>query len=219
MITIKHILRQFARSPGFTCVAVLTLGLCIGANLTIFAVLDAIVIRALPFPDPDRLVVVHNEYPGAGIERGGASVANYFDRRDAIDAFESVTLYRKGFRTIGEGDAARRGEVAAVTPEFFPTLGLPFALGTTFSEEDFDGGRKAVISDRCWRNYFNADPNVLGMTMTIDSYRVTVIGVLRPGFRYLSSDAEVYSLWGRFSQETLAGFSTREPRPNDRAPP
>ena len=70
MLDLKYAIRQLFKSPGFTCIAVLTLGLCIGANLTIFAVLDAIVIRALPFPESDRLVVVHNANPATGIERG-----------------------------------------------------------------------------------------------------------------------------------------------------
>ena len=92
MLDLKYAFRQLCNSPGFTCVAVLTLGLCIGANLTIFAVLDAIVVRPLPFPESDRLVVVHNAYPGIGIERGNASIVNYFERRDSIDAFESVSM-------------------------------------------------------------------------------------------------------------------------------
>src|SRR5580765_430684 len=85
--------RKLLKNPGFTAVAVLTLAICIGANLAIFAVVDAILVRSLPFPDPDRLVVIHNAYPRTGIKRGNASIANYFERRAAIEAFESVSLY------------------------------------------------------------------------------------------------------------------------------
>lgn len=128
MNSINHTFRQLTKCPGFTAVAVLTLGLCIGANLTIFAVLDAVLVRSLPFPEPDRLVVVNNAFPGAGIEHGGATIANYIDRRDSMEAFESVSMYREQSYTIGESDSSRRVTCAQVTPEFSKTLGVQLAL-------------------------------------------------------------------------------------------
>ena len=125
---IRYGARQLRKNPGFTAVAVLTLAICIGANLAIFAVVDAILVRSLPFPEPDRLVVVHNAYPGAGIERGPASVANYLERRNRIKSFESVSLYREESCTVGESTASRRVTCAQVTPEFFETLGVRLAM-------------------------------------------------------------------------------------------
>ena len=203
MLDLKYAIRQLLRSPMFTCVAILTLGLCMGANLTIFAMLDAILVRELPFPQPDRLVVLNNVYPGAAIERAGASIANYFERRDTIDSFESVSMIRLGSRAIGEGQSMYVVKEARVTPEFFETLGISLAMGQTFSEADFDWGKNTIISDRFWRDHFNADPDVLGMTMTISGYRYTVIGVSPPGFRYLSSDAEVYTPFGHYPNQRL----------------
>src|ERR1041384_2553113 len=119
---LRYSARQLRKNPGFTTVAVLTLAICIGANLAIFAVVDAILIRSLPLPKADRLLVVPNAYPGAGIKRGNASIANYFERREAIEAFESVSLYAEYPYTVGEGRSSRRVETARVTPEFFRTL-------------------------------------------------------------------------------------------------
>lgn len=186
--------RNLLKNPGFTAVAVLTLAICIGANLAIFAVVDAILVRSLPFPNPERLVVIHNAYPGTGITRGNASIANYFERRNAIRAFTSVSLNTEYPFTLGEGASSRRIETARVTPEFFRTLGVPLAMGREFTDEELENetGRVAIITDRFWRSYFNADTNVLGRTFRMHTFPITVIGVLPPGFRYLSSKAEVY---------------------------
>ena len=203
MLDLKCAIRQLLKSPGFTAVAVLTLALCIGANLTIFAVVDAIVVRSLPFPEPDRLVVVENAYPGAGVERGGTSVANYFERRGNIEAFESLSIVKLGSAFIVRDGSDRRVRTAEVTPEFFQTLGVPLAIGQTFTDAEWKSGSDwssdssvAVITDRFWRDYFDADPNVLGRTFDIWSWgprkTATVVGVLPPGFRYLSSRAEIY---------------------------
>ena len=180
--------------------AVLTRALCIGANLAIFAVVDAVLVRSLPLPDADRLVVVHNAYPGAGIKRGNASIANYFERREAIEAFESVSLHTEYPFTLGEGVSSRRVETARVTPEFFRTLGVRLAMGRDFTDEELDyaTGRVAIITDRFWRSYFSADPNVLGRTFRLHTFPITVIGVLPPGFRYLSSKAEIYCPYSHY---------------------
>jgi hypothetical protein len=126
-------------------------------------------------------------YPGAGIKRGNASIANYFERRGAIEAFESVSLYAEYPYTVGEGGSSRRVETARVTPEFFRTLRVPLAMGREFTdaELDFETGKVAIITDRFWRSYFNADPNVLGRTFRMHTFPITVIGVLPPGLTVL----------------------------------
>ncbi len=194
MNSITTAIRRLRNSPGFTAVAVLTLGLCIGANLTIFAIVDAILIRALPFPEPDRLVAVNNVYPGAGVDRGGASIANYFERRGAIDAFESVSLITEYPFTVGEDGATRNVMTARVTSEFFETLGVPLAMGQLPTEAslDYSAREGVIITDRFWRRYFNGDPKVLGRTFKMHTIERTVRGVLPPDFRYLSSKAEIY---------------------------
>jgi predicted permease len=194
MNDLRFAFRQLLKNPGFTAVAVLTLAICLGANLAIFAVIDAILVRSLPFPEPDRLVVVHNAHPGVGIERGPATVANYMERRKSIEAFESVSLYREESYTVGESTSSRRVTCAQVTPEFFETLGVRLALGEAFRDAHLDFGPNlvAILTDEFWRSYFGGDSNVLGRRIIINSENVIVIGVLPPRYRYLSSAAEIY---------------------------
>ncbi len=219
MNSIRYTIRLLIKSPGFTFVALTTLALCIGATLAIFAVLDAIIVRSLPFPDPERLVVVNNAYPAIGIERGNASIQNYFERREGIDAFESVSMIRERHEIIGRTGSFQRVETAQVTSDFFQTLGVPLAMGRSFTEAEVDPGQArhvvyeappvAIITDHFWRNYFNADPNILGRTFLVNSgsfesaIAISVVGVLPPGFRYLSSKAQIYrpivSTWDRTS--------------------
>jgi predicted permease len=191
---LRQTLRRLQRERGFTATVVLTLALCIGANVAIFAVVDAVLLRGLPFPQPDRLVSVMNSYPGAGVERAGASLPNYYDRRGAIAAFEKVAIFQGGSATVGEAGSPQRVDRARVSPEFFELLGVPLAQGRTFSEDEMwhKNANVAVLTDAYWRNHFQADPKVLGRTFTVNSQTVTVIGVLPPGFRFLSEKAQFF---------------------------
>jgi hypothetical protein len=115
---IRYGARQLRKNPGFTAVAVLALAICIGGSLAIFAVVDAVLIRPLPFPNADQLVVIHNAYPGVGIERGNASIANYFERREAIEALRSVSLFTEIPYVVGDAPrvaAARNPSRASVS--------------------------------------------------------------------------------------------------------
>jgi len=195
MITkIRYALRTLAKSPGFTTTAIATLALCLGANLAIFAVVDAILVRSLPFPEPDRLVTVFNSYPTAGVERAAASIPNYLDRRGAIKAFASVALYRDDSSIVGGAGAPNRVPMARVSPEFFQTLNVPLTKGKTFNEDQltYQTDQVAVITDGFWRSHFSADPQVLGRTFLNDGLTITVVGVLPQGFRFLSSHAQFY---------------------------
>lgn len=197
MITnIRYAFRQLSRTPGFTATAIATLGLCLGANLTIFAVVDAILVRSLPFPQSDRLVIACNSYPGGGIERTswGASIPNYYEWRGAIKAFASIALYRDATTVIGTAGSPKRVTTARVSPEFFSTLGVPLAMGHSFTDNELTYGadKVAVLTDGFWRSHFGADPNVLGRTFLSDGISITVIGVLPRDFRFLWTPAEFY---------------------------
>ena len=206
MLDFKYAVRQLFKSTGFTSVAILTLGLGIGANLTIFAVLDAIVVRALPFPEPDRLVVVHNAYPAMGIERAKATIGDDYDRRKAIEAFESIAMFQERPFVIGEAGSTRLVEVGLVTPDFFQTLGVPSAMGRAFTEAELDYGSSpiAILTDRFWRTHFESDPNVLGRTFMRDGLSVTVVGVLPSDLRFLSSQVEIYFPLGHFPKHRVS---------------
>jgi predicted permease len=191
---IRHAFRSLAKAPGFTATAVATLALCLGANLAIFAVVDAILVRSLPFPAPERLVTVFNSYPSGGVERAAASMANYWDRRGAIKAFASVAIYQESTFVVGNAGSPNRVLTGQISPEFFTTLGVPLAMGRAFTEDQLSYGTDnvAILTDGYWRSHFSADPNVLGRTFLNDGLPVTVIGVLPRSFRFLSSRAQFY---------------------------
>jgi predicted permease len=203
---LKYATRLLRKSPAFTATALLTLAICLGANLAIFAVIDSVLLRPLPFPEPDRLMMIFNTYPKAGVDRDGSSVTNYYERRGRIPAFASLSIYRYSTEIIGEPGSTEREPTMRVSPDFFSTLGLGPAIGRNFTDEETtsDTDQVALLSDTYWRQRFNADPNVLGKQIRVNSVPRTVIGVLPPSFRFLSSDARVYL--------PLAS------RPEDRAP-
>ena len=191
---LRQTLRRLAHESGFTATVLLTLALCIGANVAIYAVVDAILVRPLPFPDANRLVVLHNSYPKAGADRSEASMVNYYDRRHSIKALGSVSLVQGGSTIVGAEGAPNRVQIARVTPEFFATLGVPLALGHTFSDAEMLYGpdQVAVLTDAFWRNHFNADPAIVGKKFLNDGLDITIVGVLPRGFDYLSNQAQIY---------------------------
>ncbi len=192
--TLRYAARSLRKTPGFTLTALLTLALCLGANLAIFAVLDAILLRPLPFPQAGRLVTIFNTYPKAGVDRDGSSLTNYYERRGHIPAFSSLAIYRSGTAIVGESGSTNREQLMQVSPDFLSTVGRGPALGRAFTEAEttFQTNNVAILSDTYWRSRFGGDPRVLGRRIRIDGLEDTVIGVLPPGFRFLSSDAPLY---------------------------
>ncbi|HTI71687.1 MAG TPA: ABC transporter permease [Candidatus Limnocylindria bacterium] len=191
---IRHGARMLRKNPGFTAVTVLTLGLCLGANLAIFAVMDAILLRPLPFPEPDRLVIMFNSYPKAGQDRGLASIPNYYLRQGNIKAFSHLAALQNTTAIIGDPGATELVEIARVSSDFFGALGVQPTLGRAFTEEEmsYQSDRVAILTDSFWRQQFNADPTVLGKTVRVDGYTKTIVGVLPPSFRYLSSRSRLF---------------------------
>ncbi|HEV2378999.1 MAG TPA: ABC transporter permease [Terriglobia bacterium] len=191
---LRYAARLLRKTPGFTATALLTLTLCLGANLTIFAVIDAILIRPLPFPNAGRLVTMFNTYPKAGVERDGSSLTNYYERRGRIPAFSSLSIYRFGTSIVGEPGSTERDEITQVSPDFFTTLGIGPAFGRVFTDAEttYQTDGVVILSDAYWREQFNSDPHVIGRKIRTDSYPRTVIGVLPPGFHFLSSESQLY---------------------------
>src|SRR5580658_2018836 len=191
---LSYAARLLRKTPGFTATALLTLAVCFGANLTIFAVIDSVLLRPLPFPEPARLVTIFNTYPKAGVDRDGSSLTNYYERRGQIPAFTSLSIYSYGTEIIGEPGSTEREPTMRVSPDFFSTLGLGPAIGRTFTEDETtsETDHVAILSDTFWRQQFNADPHVLGKQIRVNSVPRTVVGILPPGFRFLSSDARLF---------------------------
>lgn len=191
---LRYAVRSLRKAPGFTVTALLTLALCIGANLTIFAVIDAILLRPLPFPNSVRLVTLYNTYPKAGVPRDGADIADYYEFRGQIPAFSSLSLYSFGAATVGKAGSALREPIARITPEFFATLGKGPAIGRAFTDAEmtYQTDNVAILSDGYWKEHFNADPHAIGQKVWVDGFPKTVVGVLPSGFRFLSSDSQLY---------------------------
>ena len=191
---VRYAARVMRRAPGFTVTAIGTIALCLGANLSIFAVVNAVLLRPLPFAESERLVRIYNTYPKAGVPDDGASVANYYERRGGVAALAAVSLYREGNALVGEPGSTEREPVMRVTPEFFATLGVGPALGRAFVEEEtaYETSRVAILSDGLWRERFNADPAIVGRHVRVDGADRLVVGILPREFRFLSSRARMF---------------------------
>lgn len=192
---VRQAARGLSREPRFALTALAILGLCFAANVAIFALVHDVLLSPLPFREADRLVTVVNRYPKAGVERAGASVPHYLERRQGIAAFENAAAFRFSGVTLGEKGAPDRVDAANVTPSFFPTLKATPALGRTFTEEEGFYGKNnvAVISDALWKSRFGGDPKVVGATLRINTDSYTVIGVMPKGFRYLNNPADLWT--------------------------
>jgi predicted permease len=187
--------RQLARTPGFTLVAVLTLALCIGANSAIFSVINAILLKPYPWPGSERLVYANNTYPLMGLVDAGVSVPDYLDRRSGVTGFADSALYT-GASLNMSGDA--QPEMIAgisATPSLFTTLGSSAALGRVFTEDDAKPGSPAtiVLSHGLWKSHFGGDPAAVGRAIRINGRPVTVIGVMPEGFYFTSPKVQAWT--------------------------
>jgi putative ABC transport system permease protein len=194
---LRYAARGLARQPGFAAVAVVTLGLAIGANTAIFSVADALLLRPLPLPRADRLVLLVRHF--ADGESESMSVPKFFFLRERMRrVFASTGAYERlgtGFNLVGDGLPERiRG--ARVTAGFFPTVGVQPMLGRNFLlEEDRPGARRVVVlSHRLWLRRFAADPRILGRRLVLSGETYAVVGVMPPSFRFPS----VAELWTPF---------------------
>jgi putative ABC transport system permease protein len=179
---LRFAFRQLIKNPAFSAVAIITLALGIGANTAIFSIVDAVLLRPLPYPDADRIMVL-NESSGPGQDYSVA-LPDYFDwQRDNI-VFEHLACTHKESRNLSgiPGREAERVSCASVTRNFFAVIGLPTEVGRTFSEdEDKVGGPPVVvISDRLWQRAFNRDPSAIGRSINLHDQSYTVVGVMPP---------------------------------------
>src|ERR1700736_623086 len=151
MSDLRFAVRQLCKAPAFTMPAIPTVAVCIGANLAIFAVIDSILLRPLPFPNANRLVTIYNTYPKAGVENDGSSITNYYERRGNIAAFESLSMYMERAETVGDPGSMQQEEIVRISPEFFTTLGVGPAIGRNFTDEETDQQKNVIIlTDAFW---------------------------------------------------------------------
>src|SRR5947207_4686536 len=182
MNDLRFALRQLRKSPGFTLIAVITLALGIGANTAIFSVIYAVLLRPLPYPEADRLMIITET--DANQPQISVSFPDYLDWRRDNTAFEELAISRReSFNLSGlQGHAPEQISGGLVTANFFKVIGLTPQLGRVFSEEEdrVGGPLVAVISDRLWQRIFSRDPNVLGRSVSFGNQPYTIIGVMPP---------------------------------------
>jgi putative ABC transport system permease protein len=192
---VRYGFRMLWKSPGFTLVAVVALALGIGANTAIFSVVNAVLLRSLPFPDPERLVSVGavNVKKG-GDALSGASPADFLDWKAQADSFEAIAAYSGGSVNLSGGEAPEQFVGARVSDDFFEVYGVRPLLGRTILPEEnvLRGNRVVVLSHRLWQRRFGGDPQIVGKTLTLGGKSTTVVGVMPPEFKQ-PSFAEVWT--------------------------
>ncbi len=209
METVRHDL-QFAfrllwKDRAFSVTALLTLAICLAANVAIFSVVRAVLLRPLPFPDAERLVLAYEAFPGAGVARAGTSIPNYFDREAYTDTFESQALYRPRGVDVGEAGRPERVGAFEVTPSFFRVLRTGAAHGRVFAESEglVGGPAVAVLASGFAGRLFGSPAAAVGRTLPISGEPRTVVGVMPPGFAFLDPDVQIW-LPARFTAEQRA---------------
>jgi putative ABC transport system permease protein len=196
--------RMLRTNKGFTLVAVLTLALGIGANAAVFSVVNAVLLRSLPYREPDRLVLLET-YWGQD-ESHSATGGDFLAWRDQANAFEGIAAFNFGHLPLSVSGEKEKVAVGSVSAEMFETLGVAPAIGRSFTTvEDAPGGPPVVIlSDRLWRARFGEDPQVLGRTLTLGDQIRTVVGIMPPGFRF-PGEAELWDPLGLNVAQELGG--------------
>lgn len=181
---ISFSLRMLLKHPGFTIVAVLSLAIGIGANSAIFSVVDALLLRPLPYAQSHRLVILWSRSPGLNVDQDWFSPAQYFDVKTQNNVFDQTAVSIGGSYNLTGGGGPEHVDAARVSSSFFNLMGAQALLGRTLqAEEDVPGkGLKAVLSHGFWQRRFGSDPAILGKTLTLSGNNVEIIGVLPPRF-------------------------------------
>jgi predicted permease len=191
---LRHSLRLFWRRPAFTAVVVLTLAVGIGATLAIFSVINAVLLRPLPYKDPGKLAMLWTEDSAYGFAEGRVSLSNFADWKTRSHAFQDMTIFIGQTFLLGNNDGTtERMRSARVAENFFPVLGVEPALGRVFSPEEVRRGeRVAVLSYALWQHHFGGSPQALGADLTMDNRKLRVIGVMPASFQYPFADTRVW---------------------------
>jgi putative ABC transport system permease protein len=191
---IKYGFRRLLNNPGFTIVAVLTLGLGAGANIVMFSVANAVLLRPLPYPQSERLYQVNRQQPiGAPPITTGTKFLFWHDNNRSFESMAAYDIHGSGFTLTGTGEAERVQSIR-VSPDFFRTLGTPPALGHDFTESDALTGSESVciISQGLWHRRFGADESMIGNSIRLSGQAYTVVGIAPRGFTF-SPEADLWT--------------------------
>jgi putative ABC transport system permease protein len=192
---LRYAARALRLTPGFTSAAVLVLGIGIGANTAIFSLIDAALLRPLPYADPDRLFMLWEVPPDH--DRNAVAPLNYVDWSEQSRAFAAIAAVSGASGTLtGTGATAEKISGQSVSTNFFDVLGIRPIAGRTFRADDAtEKAHVVVISERLWQRRFGSDPAVVGRTLSIDGNPLTVIGIVPADFAFLGDDREMWLPW------------------------
>ncbi|MEI6243427.1 MAG: ABC transporter permease, partial [Acidobacteriota bacterium] len=182
--------RLLLKDRSFTATALLTLAICIGANAAIFSIVRSVVMKPLPVPGAERIVMFLNNYPKAGAVRGSTGVPDYFDRKAAMDAVDEMAMYRRQGATLGGKDGARRLAVIRATPSLFRMVSMKPTHGRTFREDEGEDGKdkEAVLSYALWQREFGGASDVVGKDVKLSGTTYQIVGVAPQDFKFLWND-------------------------------
>jgi putative ABC transport system permease protein len=191
---LKFSIRSLLKRPALTFIAILTLGIGIGANSAIFSMVNALLLKPLPFPDPDRIVALWDKVPSRGVERNEVTVANYLDWRAQNKSFEQLGIYRWWSTNLTGAETPERVQGFLVTPNFLEITGVKPIMGRGFLPEEDQPGKDTVVllTYTLWQRRFGADPNIVSKTISTNGIQRTVVGVLPPDFNY-PKGGEIYA--------------------------
>jgi len=180
---IRYAIRALAKAPGFAAITILTLALGIGANTAIFSVVNAVVLRPLPYPQPERLVFVTTQFPTLGFDQFWMSMPEFLEYRQWSTSYDSMGAYSVGASNLG-AEQPMRPVRAIVTDDLMPTLGVAPIRGRGFTKDDTRPGAEdvAILSSELWQRAFGADPGVLDRVLDIDGTPTRIVGIMPPGF-------------------------------------
>src|SRR5271170_184730 len=205
MQDLRYGLRMLAKSPGFTVVAILTLALGIGANTALFSVVNGVLLKPLPYPQPEKLVWLAESKPN--FATGSISFPNFRDWRKDNHTFSEMAIYRRySFNLIGLGDSEQL-QARFISSDFFTVLGVNPVMGRTFAPGEDEIGRApiAMISEGLWRRKFSSSPDALGKSINLDGTSYIVVGVTPASFDFsgLFRDVDIYAPIGQWNNPLL----------------
>jgi putative ABC transport system permease protein len=183
---LRYAIRQLVKSPGFTAVAILTLALGIGACTAVLSLVNALLIRPLPYKAPQELVLLWEKFSGQGLIQIPVSAPEYLDYEKQTTSFEHIAAFDYTDLNLTGGDVPERIQGAVVAPSLFPLLGVPPIQGRVFANDEFGEGRDNVVilSARLWQRRFNSDPNLVGKQIALNGRNFTVVGIMPAKFQF-----------------------------------
>jgi hypothetical protein len=200
---LRYAIRMFLKSSGFAAIAVLTLALGIGANTTLFSVVNGVLLNPLPYPHSEQLVAVYGKTPG--FDQGPVVYLNFLDWQRVTRTFSSMAVYRNQNYSVTGNAEAERLSGYMISAGFFSTLGVQPLLGRTFRPDDDQVGAAPVVilGGGLWRRKFGFSPDVIGKSLTLNGTSYIVVGVIPPGFAFYGQDRDVYTPIGQWNDPSF----------------